>query len=619
MKINTVKISFLGHVIRLNMKLFFYLSLILTNVSCGDFLLSESNSVFTEDKAFSNLDFATKSVNSIYEVLTNYNGYTNDLICTKFDSDIEYSYSPDDASIMSIAHYSANDGNPKTLAIWNNLYSGIERANICIDNLPKSSIWSGEYSTEAHQLYGEAVTLRAFLYYQLITLFGDVPFKVKSTQAGDSFNLPKTDRDSIYSFLLADLKTVENYIPWMTDTKTSVRVSRGFTKGLRARIALASGGYSLRNKTFETRRGTHWQNDYLIANQECLEIIESAKHQLNPNFENIFRQLHTYTQDMSYKEILFEVGMGRLYSSRLGATFGMPFYANDKKYGKGGTQLYGTTPAYYYSFDRSDSRRNVSVELYNYNDANNVSKQRLVSDALRFSLCKWRKSWIVPLLGGDQYNIILTGIDFPIMRYSDILLMFAETENEINNGPTSAAKDALSQVRKRAFSATQWSTKVYNYVDSVSQSKEYFFNAIVDERAWEFGGGELLRKDDLIRWNLLGEKLNQMKSEIADIMYSDYPNPKFANVPSYIFWKYKSDNETIEILNPDYWLPDTPIDGYTKTSWLPLTSEAKRTSVLNTISLVAKGYDSSKNNHLLPININVINASNGALTNDQIP
>lgn len=598
-------------------KIIVFVLLASITTSCEDYLVTESNSTFTETTAFANLDFATKAVYGIYEKFTNPNFYDYYYMYTKIDNDIECAFNPDEGAKWSLAHYAGTEGSSKLEEMWAILFLTIERANICIDNIPKSPIWEGEYAKEAHQLYGEAVTLRALCYYELITTWGDVPFSVKSTQAGDDFYQPKTERDSIYEYLIQDLKDVEEYVPWMRETHTAERVNKGFVKGLRARMALAYAGYSLRNKTLETRRGRNWQDYYQIANQECREIMESGKHQLNPSFENIFKTLQSYSQDLNNNEVLFEIAFGRLKSGTLGQYFGMPHHSSDPKYGRASGNV-KVPLSYYYSFDRKDSRRNASVELYNYSNKSYLSKQRLVStNGTSFSICKWRKSWIVPSMGGDNLNVKYTGVNFPMMRYADVVLMFAETENEINGGPTQAAKDALSLIRKRAFPESLWASKVVNYVDSVSVSKDDFFNAIVDEKAWEFGGGEFLRKYDLIRWNLLGPKIKEMKEECLKIINDD---PEYASlVPDYIFWKYKDDNETLDILNPDYRLPGDDIDGYTRSNWLPKMSASNKTNFAISLDLVAHGYDETKNNHLFPIAADIIVASNGVLSNDQIP
>lgn len=582
--------------------------------SCEDYLTTSSPSVFTEETAFTNLDFSMKAVFGIYERLTHRDFYSYYEIFSRYDTDIEVEYRVDDGSQRSMNHYSTDSDWGSLANMWNIRYETIERANICIDNLPNSPIWEGEFAGEARRLYGEAVTLRALTYFGLIKLWGDVPFTVKSTQAGDDIYLPKTDRDSIYEYLIQELKDIEDFVPWMTGT--AERVNKAFVKGLRARMALTYSGFSLRNNTLETRRGRNWEEYIKIANQECLEIIESGRHNLNPDFGNIFKTLSSYSQDLNNKEVLFEIAHGRFTNGRLGAYFGMRFHSNDPKYGRSSNQC-KIPISYYYSFDRADRRRNVSVELFEYNDDNYLGMQRLVpSSGAELAPCKWRRSWINPSMGGDYRSNMNTGVNFPEMRYADILLMYAETENELNNGPTPEAKNALSLIRKRAFPESSWSTGVVNYIESVSGNKEDFFNAIVNERAWEFGG-EFIRKNDLIRWNLLGPKIRQMKDEVIKIINND---PEYANlVPDYVFWKYEDDNETLDILNPDYRLPSTPIDGYTRTSWFPRMSENNRNSLIAGLNNIAHGYDEQKNNHLNPLPSGIIAASQGILTDDQIP
>jgi hypothetical protein len=598
------------------LKLILIALLINTIISCDNFLETKSRSEFTEETVFTNLDFATKAVNGIYANFTSSYLYDIYFLFYRFDSDIEYSYSPNDGSFYSIAHYAATDGTSTLDLTWNYLYNSIERANICIDKLPVSPIWKGKYEKEARQLYGEAVTLRAWCYYELITHWGDVPFVTKSTQAGDNFYLPKTDRDSIYEYLIKDLADVEDYVPWMRETNTAERINKGFVKGLRARMSLTYAGYSLRNKTFETRRGRYWEDYYKIANQECREIMMSGKHQLNPSFENIFRTIHAYKQDLTYNEVLFEIAFGRLYSGRLGRIIGMSNSTSDPKYGGCSPSVY-VPPTYYYSFDRSDSRRDVSVALFDYSSTAYLGQQRLLNWAYYFVATKWRRSWIIPNMGGVYQNAGYTGINFPIMRYADVILMFAESENEIN-GTTQAAKEALSLIRQRAFPQELWASKVVQYVDSVSSSKEKFLNAIVDERAWEFGGGELIRKYDLVRWNLLGAKIKEMKEESQKIINYDPTYSHYDKIPNYIFWKYKADNETVEILNPDYKLPSTSIAGYSRITWMPLSQSNKDFFKLRSLN-VANGYNASKNNHLSPISNKIITSSSGSLSNDQIP
>lgn len=590
---------------------------IFINYSCEDYLETQSKSTFTEDITFSNLDFATKAVYGIYDRLANNNFYG---FAVGFhyptDSDIEHANGNPDASRRDLSRYLATDGNTYTRNPWNYIYQSIERANICIDNLPESPIWEGEFAQQARRLYGEAKTLRALCYFELIRNYGDVPFSTQSTQDGDNFYLPKTDRDSIYEYLIADLKEVESYVPWMREIQTVERINKGFVKGLRARMALAYSGYSLRNKTHETRRGRHWEEYYRIAHQELSELVNSGQHHLYPNYEDYFKSLHAYMQDLQHGESLFEIGYGRAYSGRVANAIGMVFYTNppNPKYGRASAE-FGTNPYYYYSFDKNDQRREVNCALYNFASSQYTHQQRLISSHNGWRPTKWRKDWIVPAMGGANAEQNYTGVNWPIMRYTDIVLLHAETENELNNGPTQEAKDALIAVRQRAFHSDHWDKMVYHYTDSVSASKEDFFNAIVNERAWEFGG-ELVRKYDLIRWNLLGAKLKEMKEENLKIINDD---PKYQHVPDRIFWRTGSDGETLEILNPDYRISNSSMPGWSSTTWLSGRSESNKNTLINSITRVASGYDETKNNHLFPISSTIITDSNGVLNNDQIP
>src|SRR4030095_15485808 len=113
-----------------------------------------------------------------------------------------------------------------------------------------------------------------------------------------------------------------------------------------------------------------------------------------------------------------------------------------------------------------------------------------------------------------NYTGQFLGLKWQILRYSDVLLMFAEAENEIN-GPTAAAYNAVNMVRRRGFG------KPINSADATVDlpaglSKAAFFAAIVRERSLELGG-EGVRKYDLLRWNLLATALNETKTNLGKL------------------------------------------------------------------------------------------------------
>ena len=158
----------------------------------------------------------------------------------------------------------------------------------------------------------------------------------------------------------------------------------------------------------------------------------------------------------------------------------------------------------------------------------------------------------MPLFPGtDKF----TGINWPLIRYSDILLMFAEAENELNQGPTQAAKDALYAVRARAWAGNT------DHIPAIPDGYEEFFQAIVQERAWELGG-ECLRKHDLIRWNMLADKLAQTKEDLLKMRDRDTP---YENVPGELVWR--NEGLTAEYLNLNYHMDSVAIANRDSITW----------------------------------------------------
>ena len=583
--------------------------------SCDNYLVTSSKSTFTEQTVFENIDYADKALYGVYDVMTDNNMWMYSLMFTMLDTDVEVNHYGVDNGLSALGHYKGNPSNTAVGPIWTRLYRMIDRANLIIDNLPNGPLWNGAKQKEARKIYGEAIVLRAYAYYLLTGLWGDVPFPITSTKAGSNFYLPKTSRDEIYPYLIQDLADVQEYLPWSSEAGTVKRVSKGVAKGLRARLALMQAGYGLRGESenYITRRGKDYKKYYQIARDECYEMMNSGMHQLKPDFESIWKDLHKYSEDISYGEIFWEVPFGRSVNGRVAQSIGIKFQTNpaDPTYGRAEGEI-KLAVQYYYTFDKLDKRRDISAMLSGYST---TSKCFVPIHAIGREFCpsKFRRNWIVPNMGGAEKDVMNTGVGFPLMRYTDIVLMFAEAENEIN-GPTDLAKKALASVRQRAFSQENLQKKVIDYVDSVSADHNTFFKAIVNERAWEFGG-ELYRKFDLIRWNLLADKKDEMRAIIDNIFLT--PNvPPYNWVPQMMFWRTASDGETIEILNPDYRIDRDYIPGYTAIPWLSGRPEGEISSGYTFFNQVMDGYRRNLNNYIYPIPQSVIDASNGTLKND---
>lgn len=191
------------------------------------------------------------------------------------------------------------------------------------------------------------------------------------------------------------------------------------------------------------------------------------------------------------------------------------------------------------------------------------------------------------------------GVNKMYMRYGEVVLMAAETANELE-GPASAAI-YLKMLRKRAFAPADQPIKVDAYVNALT-SKDAMFNAIVDEQKFEFTG-EMERKQALIRWNLLGAKMAQAKLDMTDLKNR---TGAYANVPSTLYYKYAANNESLIIYGLNRGEFTDPGVGYTMYDWTSL-SDSK-------IASLYKNNPDSK--QFWPIWQVFIDASNGQLKND---
>lgn len=266
-------------------------------------------------------------------------------------------------------------------------------------------------------------------------------------------------------------------------------------------------GYSLRhgedaNEVGTMQRADDYKDYYEIARTYADSVMQDGSHSLTNNFMQVFNDECNYSV-VSNDDVIFEIPFVLNVNGNIGYVNGpagsfSSASDTDHPWGKMGGSA-GLNAFYRFTFDKSDVRRNsIGYWSYGYDGV-----AALQNGYVNYCL-KWSKLWDKSHTQGNTSEGN-TGINFPYMRYADVLLMFAEAENELN-GPTDAAKKALKQVRERAFrGASDKSEKVDTYVDNLA-SKEDFFNAIVDERAWEFGG-ENIRWKDLVRWNLYNQVL----------------------------------------------------------------------------------------------------------------
>lgn len=482
------------------------------------------------------------------------------------------------------------------------MYSGIERANVCIEGIRKYG--NPMAGTEMGQLLGEALTLRAIYYADLLKTWGDVPARFEPITSATLY-LPKSNRDVIYKQLIADLGEASTLVAWPNETSytnTVEHVNKAFVKGFRARLALAASGFQ------QYPDGVRRSNDpelsvaamYALALKESREVIQSGSARLESTFEGLWRKYNeenTAAGGESLWELPFADGRGRMLF-----TFAVKHASIDQFQGNGANRggAAGPLPFIFYDYDQADARRNVTCVPYSYGTAvSGIAKQQLGSlDTWYFG--KYRYEWMKRYVTSTNDD----GVNKMYMRYAEVLLIAAETANELE-GP-SAAMPYLKEIRRRSFSSANQPLKVENYVNNLT-SKEAMFNAIVEENKYEFTG-EMERKQALIRWNLLKTKLDEAKQKMAHLSAR---TGEYADVPTTLYYKYQSDNVSLDIYGLNRGETTNPGAGYLSTPWT-WTGTAADTKIA---SLYKVGVNPD-NRQFWPIWQVFIDASNGQLKND---
>ena len=511
-------------------KIFYYIltaaAITAAATSCEKFLDSSSPSTFEASTVYSSYDLTESTIFSISQSFGETNSYRGRYLSwAGLNSDIEwYNTFKSTDEKYQIAGYTLKTNNNQ-LNLDNGpfakMYEGIERANLCIEGIRQYG--DPQNRPEMAYLLGEALTLRAFIYYDLVKVWGDIPARFESITS-ETIYVAKSSRDVIFKQLLADLEEAIPYLPYPGETAATSRtdrVNKVFAEGLYARIALMACGKAQRpddgmvgtgdlgtnrvssdpefsgdGKTTLYTKALAYLKDAIGSGTASLEDFEEYwKNQSNhnnltagPGHETLF-------------VIPFSDGRGRWNYTFAVRTEGSS-YGGGATVTRGGDA--GPVPTMWFNYDKKDVRRDITCVNWRWNADD---EQELVG-IQKWYFGKYRFDWMLnhPYTGGND-----DGIKPVVMRYADILLMAAELANEVET--PSAAQEYLLPVRERAFKGNEDAAETY--VAGLT-SKEAMFNAIVDERAFEFCG-EMTRKFDLIRWGLLKSKMDQAKADMKDL------------------------------------------------------------------------------------------------------
>jgi uncharacterized glyoxalase superfamily protein PhnB len=409
----------------INMKKLFSIIIIITIYStlhsCKK-LTENPDSVIVSSQFYKTSSDANSAVNAAYSSLNSdpagdfplYGRQLNLLVENGSDNQI---YSPSntnpDVRALGTATYVA--ANSRVQKVWQQLYYGINRANIAIDNIPAIQF----DTTLRSRLVRESKFIRALLYFNLVRLYGAVPLVLHNPTSINvtSLLVGRTASDSVYSQIITDLKDATN----LPKSYSGADVGR----------ATGGAAHALLAKVYLTKQD--WPNALIQLN----DVINGGYgYALFPNYIQAF-QKSTKNGVEHIFSVQFETNLGAVNSTQVlsqsFSSFNTGVFPVDIPADSSISKLFSAT----------DTRKAVTFYTSVFNAA--TVKTVIFNNAYTPYFNKFVDYSLTPLSTQAQ-----SGINYPVIRYADVLLMYAEVQNEINEVPTPAAYNAINQVRARA-------------------------------------------------------------------------------------------------------------------------------------------------------------------------
>ena len=400
-------------------------------------LVENPSSAITASQFYKAQNDAVAAVNAVYTVLNSdpagdFPMYGRQLNLMTDNATDNQNFSPSntnpDVRAMSTATYVSSNG--RILKNWQQHYYGINRANIAIDGL--SAMPASVFTTSGLQtrLIGEARFIRGLLYFNLVRLFGPVPLILHNPSSVDiaSLQVPRASTDSVYAQIIADL-TYGFALPSAYSGADVGRVTSGAAHALLAKVYI-------------------YERDWADASSELLRVLTAGTfsgatgpygYGLFPNYGDAFAKA---TKN----------GVEHIFSVQYATSLGEANAINDLSQSFTSFNT-GTYPIDIPSdssvsglFASSDTRKAVTFYTSVYNAATGVSV--VFNNPYTPYFNKFVDYSVTPL-----NNQTVSGVNYPVIRYADVLLSYAEVLNELNGGPSADAYTAINLVRARAHVA----------------------------------------------------------------------------------------------------------------------------------------------------------------------
>lgn len=527
---------------------------------CSDFLEEDPKGKLTTDNFYNSESDARQAINGVYRRLSD--SWVTGYNIKQIPNDLLKRASWDEASGLSNFTYGSE--NTYIAGMWQNHYAVIKDCNSVIDNVTTNK----EKINNWERYVGQAHGIRAFLYFDLVRWFGDVPLVLTDTKSLDGLEVTRTPQKEVFRQIIEDFEYCISHTMDKGDTSKGYqygRLTKDTCHGFLAKVYLWLGSVAQRDgKEILGNAADNFEKSL----EHSSAVIQGGRYKLVDYYPDVF---NAKTRDKAPDEVLWCVQ--GLTGDDTGTWTGMMFGIRGNQNLGGSWDNISSSDYHRMMYEPSDSIRRLwncprmtiqddgTLWGWDYKMYWDTRGDQKLSEAtennnwLQWSIGKFRR---YPLADPSSYNYTNFGMDEPLLRYADVLLMYAEAYNEVNHGPgdyrpssgmdmsgisIQSAYDAVNLVRKRSRIANEgimhqdvlprklitdyatevdecvpdWKPGAYGYIyDGVRTAWEYnrygddytaFRTEILNERARELVAESTDRWCDLVRRGILVKQM----------------------------------------------------------------------------------------------------------------
>lgn len=527
---------------------------------CSDFLEEDPKGKLTTDNFYNSESDARQAINGVYRRLSD--SWVTGYNIKQIPNDLLKRASWDEASGLSNFTYGSE--NTYIAGMWQNHYAVIKDCNSVIDNVTTNK----EKINNWERYVGQAHGIRAFLYFDLVRWFGDVPLVLTDTKSLDGLEVTRTPQKEVFRQIIEDFEYCISHTMDKGDTSKGYqygRLTKDACHGFLAKVYLWLGSVAQRDgKEILGNAADNFEKSL----EHSSAVIQGGRYKLVDYYPDVF---NAKTRDKAPDEVLWCVQ--GLTGDDTGTWTGMVFGIRGNQNLGGSWDNISSSDYHRMMYEPSDSIRRLwncprmtiqddgTLWGWDYKMYWDTRGDQKLSEAtennnwLQWSIGKFRR---YPLADPSSYNYTNFGMDEPLLRYADVLLMYAEAYNEVNHGPgdyrpssgmdmsgisIQSAYDAVNLVRKRSRIANEgimhqdvlprklitdyatevdecvpdWKPGAYGYIyDGVRTAWEYnrygddytaFRTEILNERARELVAESTDRWCDLVRRGILVKQM----------------------------------------------------------------------------------------------------------------